>query len=320
MAETAPGLSTTLSPVLGRGSASGSLPAPVADIDRALAVAGDDVGQIRALEELAEAAKRYATTHEQRVEASAAKFRIARHGGGVLIRMLERGERAQAGDNQHTRGSSGVELPTAEGLVGSRQRSMRWQAIARLDDDEAARREQAIRDSDPDAELGAAPHIGENSGQSEWFTPAEYVEAARRVMGGIDLDPASTEIANGVVKATTFYTAAQDGLGLPWAGRVWLNPPYSQPLVTQFCERLASECESGTVTQACALVNNATETGWFQRMARASAAICFPDGRVRFWHPERASAPLQGQATIYFGERIDAFRADFLAFGFVVTL
>ena len=68
------------------------------------------------------------------------------------------------------------------------------------------------------------------------------------------------------------------------------------------------------------LVNNATETAFFQRLAEVGAAICFPAGRVKFWHPERESAPLQGQAVIYLGPSVDLFRAEFLRFGFTVTL
>lgn len=57
-----------------------------------------------------------------------------------------------------------------------------------------------------------------------WYTPSDYVEAAREVMGGIDLDPMSDEEANQTVQAARFYTEAENGLTLPLYGRVFYNP------------------------------------------------------------------------------------------------
>jgi hypothetical protein len=60
---------------------------------------------------------------------------------------------------------------------------------------------------------------------AEWYTPSLVVEAARTLMGGIDLDPASHEEANRTVKATRYFTEADNGLLRPWTGRVFVNPP-----------------------------------------------------------------------------------------------
>jgi len=167
--------------------------------------------------------------------------------------------------------------------------------------------------TEPQAPAGA--HVGKNTGDNEWYTPEPYIMAARAVMGGIDLDPASSPEANEVVKAELYYTEDDDGLSQAWAGRVWMNPPYAQPAVDRFCTRLAREYKDGSVTEACVLVNNGTETNYFQEVSGHASAVCFPRGRVKFWHPAKDAVPLQGQAVIYLGPHVAEFRAEFLRFG-----
>jgi len=137
-------------------------------------------------------------------------------------------------------------------------------------------------------------------------------------MGTIDLDPASSAPANEVVGATCYYTAQQNGLAQLWQGKVWMNPPYAQPLISDFSSKLVREADAGNVTEAIALVNNATETRWFQALAEPCAAICFPKGRIKFWAPDKESAPLQGQAIVYIGNNPTEFCARFGGFGLVV--
>jgi hypothetical protein len=64
-----------------------------------------------------------------------------------------------------------------------------------------------------------------SSDSPDWNTPADVVEAARLVLGGIDLDPMSDTDANRIVQAINYFTVDDDGLRQPWAGRVFLNPP-----------------------------------------------------------------------------------------------
>lgn len=164
-------------------------------------------------------------------------------------------------------------------------------------------------------------HVAHNTGESEWYTPVEYIAAARKVLGAIDLDPASCEIANATVRATKFYSVEEDGLSKEWRGRVWMNPPYTASLVSQFAEKLAEGVEQGRVTAAIVLVNNATETKWFARLAQVASAFCFPTGRVRFLDPQgNPGAPLQGQAIIYVGKKPDTFIEQFKAFGWCAVV
>lgn len=166
---------------------------------------------------------------------------------------------------------------------------------------------------------GTVAHVSNNSGDNEWYTPEPFIGAARAVMETIDCDPASSAIANETVKATKFYTKEQDGLNHQWNGNVWMNPPYAAELIGKFAEAVASKFESGEIQQAIALVNNATETEWFARMAGCCSAVCFPEARVKFLDPDgNPGAPLQGQAILYLGKRTKQFIQNFSAFGFVL--
>lgn len=160
------------------------------------------------------------------------------------------------------------------------------------------------------------PHVTNNSGCNEWYTPQRYIDLAREVLGEIDLDPASCAFANETVKARLFYSEDDDGLTKPWHGRVWMNPPYSADLVSKFADKFVDEYNDGNVTEGIVLVNNATETAWFAGMVNAATAVCFPRGRIRYQSPNRESlAPLQGQAFLYFGENGDKFLRVFSEIG-----
>ena len=164
------------------------------------------------------------------------------------------------------------------------------------------------------------PHVSNNSGENQWYTPEHIIEAARTTMGRIDVDPASSHIANTTVKANTYYTESNNGLTKEWNGNVWMNPPYAQPLISQFVEKLIEKFLSGEVKKACVLVNNATDTTWFHSIVRISSAICFTKGRVRFIDMNgNPGAPLQGQAIIYIG-KTDAYKfcQSFSEIGFVL--
>lgn len=165
-------------------------------------------------------------------------------------------------------------------------------------------------------------HVAENSGENEWFTPPEYIEAATAVLGGkIDLDPASSILANKIVQAETFYTKENSGLDKHWSGSVWMNPPYASDLIKQFCAKFSFHVVQGNIKSGIVLVNNATETAWFRELIDCASAVVFTSGRVRFLDPQgNPGAPLQGQALIYFGEKARAFVFEFKKFGWGALL
>jgi phage N-6-adenine-methyltransferase len=145
-------------------------------------------------------------------------------------------------------------------------------------------------------------------GYAEWYTPEEYIDLARKVLGDIDLDPASCEIAQRTVKAKKFYTKEDNGLKKPWHGRVWLNPPYSNPEMGQFVDKLLAERNAKRVKAAILLSHNFTDTGWFQKAAMLCQAICFTRGRIAFVDADgQEQGRGNGQAFFYFGSNTGEF-------------
>lgn len=156
------------------------------------------------------------------------------------------------------------------------------------------------------------------TGNNDWHTPLEYIQAAREVLGVIDLDPASSLSAQAAIKAQAFFTPKDDGLSKAWQEKVWLNPPYSQPFIVQFIEKLIREYLNGHVTEAILLTHNHTDTAWFHAAEKEAALICFTRGRIQFIQADGTIAqPTQGQAFFYFGNRAERFQEVFSGLGFV---
>lgn len=156
-----------------------------------------------------------------------------------------------------------------------------------------------------------------SSESAEWYTPSVYVEAARRVLGSIDLDPASSAEANRTVRAAAYFSAQDDGLAKDWPGRVWMNPPYGG-LGPAFIRRLIEQYEAGITTEAICLLNaHGCDTGWFRPLW--DYTLCFTYGRIEFDSPtDRTSSPPHGSVFVYLGPRPADFEREFASFGAVV--
>jgi phage N-6-adenine-methyltransferase len=156
-------------------------------------------------------------------------------------------------------------------------------------------------------------------GYTEWYTPEEYIDLARKVLGDIDLDPASCEIAQRTVKARKYYSKEDDGLKKPWHGRVWLNPPYSNPDMGRFVDKLLAERNAKRVKAAILLSHNFSDTGWFQKAAMICQAICFTRGRIGFVNADgQEQGRGNGQCFFYFGSDTGTFFDEFSAVGVVL--
>jgi len=204
--------------------------------------------------------------------------------------------------------------PTLADLGLTKKESSLAQKIAALPEEEFAQVKAGAM-----TVVDAINHRAQGTGENEWYTPAIYIEAARQVLGFIDLDPASSDAANHVVRAARFFSESDNGLAQKWEGKVWMNPPYAQPAIQHFMQKLAHEVDAGHVTEAIALTHNYTDTAWFHIGARSAQAVCFTRGRIAFEAPDgRKASPTQGQAFFYYGASPAHFAAIFERFGFVM--
>jgi len=203
----------------------------------------------------------------------------------------------------------------------SDETARKWQLVAAIPEVEFESRIAETRDApDPNAIITLSAFYkptARNSftGEVEWYTPAEYIEAARKLMGGIDLDPASSESAQKTVAAKQYFIEAENGLEKEWAGRVWLNPPYGS-VIAAFVTRLVEFVGSGKVSEAVLLTHNSCDTAWWHEAHGACSAFMHTRGRVNFTRSDgfTASPPL-GQTFFYFGKRPKSFAAKFSEFG-----
>ena len=170
-----------------------------------------------------------------------------------------------------------------------------------------------------------ACHLWKNTIATKWtgdqenYTPVMYIEAARSVMGSIDCDPASNELAQETVRAGVYFTRETDGLQQNWQGNIFLNPPYSHPEVAQFIDKLLSELAKNS-SQAILLTNNNTDTAFFHKAVKKAAAVCFTKGRINFYKAGgEITQPTNGQVFYYFGKNTVKFYDYFSTFGIVLV-
>lgn len=136
---------------------------------------------------------------------------------------------------------------------------------------------------------GMGGHQSSRSQTDTWFTPPAIIEA----LGGadsFDLDPCS-HVDRPWPTARAHYTVEDNGLLLPWWGRVILNPPYKPMLLRRFLGRMAEH------DRGIALIFARTETDPFHRFVwGAATGLLFLRGRLNFHHSDGRRAGKNGGA------------------------
>jgi len=149
------------------------------------------------------------------------------------------------------------------------------------------------------------------------YIPPEFIALVRLVMGEIDLDPLSDDVAQQWIQATNYYTPLQDGLSHPWFGRVWLHAP-AHSKTAKWVNKLIAQYESGRVLEAVLLVTPSAGSKWFQKLTRLFP-VCFPDEQISSLDEQGRPQPQPkpGNAIFYLGQNSKRFKQVFGAIGSV---
>jgi len=178
-------------------------------------------------------------------------------------------------------------------------------------------------------ELRFSENSMEFKSKIDWQTPDKYLDAARNVMGNIDLDPISSDSAQKRIKARKDYTRHTNGLDKVWSGRVWLNPAYE--ILPECIKKLTYHYKTGDIAAAILFTHTLTTwENWFQAALWAADAVCFINELVK-WHPGhlpdmkmitmfqgKPEYDVRGTAAFYFGPETEKFREVWDEFGAIL--
>lgn len=153
----------------------------------------------------------------------------------------------------------------------------------------------------------------------EWYTPARYIDMVHEVLGKIDFDPSSSIQANLTVQAARYYTVNLNALELPWPAvdTVYMNPPYSRGLIEPFVERYINHYLADGFNQGIVLINNTTDTKYYQALADSCGALCMVNHRIAFLTPDGTPVRnnTRGQTFFYHGRQSTHFYRVFSEIG-----
>lgn len=129
-------------------------------------------------------------------------------------------------------------------------------------------------------------HVASKTRTDEWLTPPAVLAA----LGGwksFNLDPCAP-IVRPWPTARRHYTIEDNGLILPWTGRVWMNCPYHRTVIGRWLGRMVDH------NHGIALIFARTETvPFFKHVWERASALLFLRGRLDF---HRVDGSVEGNA------------------------
>jgi transcriptional regulator with XRE-family HTH domain len=143
-------------------------------------------------------------------------------------------------------------------------------------------------------------HAANSTGNNLWETPADLAEALSQAVGGFDMDPcAATADRRGArMKAKILLTEADDGLSVPWTGKVFVNPPYGRG-ISNWIGKCFEESQRGCAVVG--LIPARPDSSHWHRFVANFADIFMIRGRLKFGDGAN-SAPFPSCIVVWGGD------------------
>jgi len=157
--------------------------------------------------------------------------------------------------------------------------------------------------------------LATDTSSDAWYTPKWLVDNIREILGSIDTDPMSCDVAQTIVKAQNYYTKENSGLDKEWYGNVFMNPPYSRELYPVAIDYFLDQYHYENIANGIVLTRNNTETKSTQKLLHQCDNALFFNKRIVFWNPDKASEqnPDKGGNTDKCGHIMFLFSQDLTA-------
>lgn len=151
----------------------------------------------------------------------------------------------------------------------------------------------------PGTDRSFAMHAGNSTGNNLWETPQWLATALSEAVGGFDLDPcsATADRRKARIKARVLLTEQDDGLTVPWRGKVFVNPPYSRS-VGHWVRKCREAGEKGCLVVA--LIPARPDTAYWHDEVVGLADVFMFRGRLKFSDAQKA-APFPSAAVVWGG-------------------
>lgn len=147
--------------------------------------------------------------------------------------------------------------------------------------------------------------------QFELYTPEWLANRVRLALGEIDLDPASSDEADKVIRANRFFNIEDNGLSQSWTSTgVFVFPPYGKSHNVPWVQKIVGEFTTGGAMKVIALLPAAVVAEHFSLFA--GYPRCHLHERLAFFGPEdRDDGPRFDSVLVSLGVPIDMFAEAF---------